>query len=90
MGPSHPNRQAQDLRDLAEQYLRLASGTDQATHDALVMYASELLDRAQGIEERAEADEAPTPDQPDPRRSRELSHGPDISTVRPIAATTSS
>ena len=66
MGPLHPIRQAQDLRDLAEQYLRLASGTDQATHDALVMYASELLDQAQRIEGAVEADKARTSDLPGP------------------------
>jgi hypothetical protein len=53
MGPSDVTRQANHLRDAAERYLRLASGTDQVTHDALVMYASELLDRAQKLRGRS-------------------------------------
>jgi hypothetical protein len=67
MGPSDVTRQANHLRDAAERYLRLASGTDQVTHDALVMYASELLDRAQELEGTVGADEAQTSELPDPR-----------------------
>ena len=57
MGPSDPVRKANHLRETAERYLRLAEGTDQITHDALIMYASELLDQAQQIEGTVGADE---------------------------------
>ena len=50
MGPTDPLREAQRLRASAEHYLKLACGTDDRTHDTLVMYAGELLDRAQEIE----------------------------------------
>jgi hypothetical protein len=66
MGPRDPTRQADHLRDIAERYLRLASGTDQVTHRALVMYASELLDEAQQIESTTGADEPQVPDLPVP------------------------
>ena len=65
MGPSDPVRQANQLRETAERYLRLAAGTDQITHDALVMYASELLDQAQQIEGTVGADEPHAPGIPD-------------------------
>jgi hypothetical protein len=42
--------QARHLRDLAERYLRMASEIDPVMHDSLVIYASELLDRAQEME----------------------------------------
>ena len=50
VGPRDADRQAHHLRDMAERYLRMARGTDQRTHDALVVYASDLLDKAQQIE----------------------------------------
>ena len=59
MGPRDPDRQADHLRDMAERYLRMARGTDQPTHDALVIYASDLLTEAQKIEGTVGADEAP-------------------------------
>ncbi len=43
MGPADLSRQASRLRTIAEQYLLLANGTDQATHDLLVIYASDFL-----------------------------------------------
>ena len=58
------SRQASRLRTIAEQYLLLANGTDQATHDSLVIYASDFLDEAQEIEGTIAADEASTPDPP--------------------------
>jgi hypothetical protein len=60
MGPSDPLRRAQQLRATAERYLRLAPGTDDRTHDAMVMYAGELLDRAQEIEEAVGSHESLT------------------------------
>jgi hypothetical protein len=50
MSSSDPMLQARHLRDMAERYLRMASDADPVTHDSLVLYASELLDRAQEIE----------------------------------------
>ena len=64
MGPDDLLRQASRLRTVAEQYLLLANGTDQATHDSLVIYASDFLDEAQEIEGTIAADEASTPDPP--------------------------
>ena len=60
MGPSDPLREAQHLRATAERYLKLASSSDDRTHDALVMYAGELLDRAQKIEGTVGADDLRT------------------------------
>jgi hypothetical protein len=57
VGPTDPLREAQHLRASAERYLKLAWGTDDRTHDALVMYAGELLERAQEIECAVGADE---------------------------------
>ena len=67
MGPRDPIRQAHHLRDTAERYLRLACGTDPATHDALVLYAGELLDQALEIEGTVGALDSETSD--DARRS---------------------
>ena len=50
MSSSDPMLQARHLRDLAERYLRMASEIDPVMHDSLVIYASELLDRAQEME----------------------------------------
>ena len=57
MGPRDPCRQAQHLRDIAEEYLWLGSGADRVTHDTLVTYAGELLERAQQIEEMTGVDQ---------------------------------
>ena len=57
MGPRDRVLQAQHLRDMAEQYLRLASDADSVTRNVLVAYASELLDRAQQIEWMVVAEE---------------------------------
>ena len=57
MGPRNRVLQAQHLHDMAEQYLHLASDADSVTRNVLVVYASELLDRAQQIEWMVGADE---------------------------------
>ena len=64
MRSSDPMLQARHLRDMAERYLRIASDTDPAMHDSLIIYASELLDRAQEIE-TVGTEESSASDSPD-------------------------
>jgi hypothetical protein len=68
MGQRDRVRQAQHLRDMAEQYLRLASSEDPFTRNVLVTYASEFLARAQQIEGTVGVSGCQTPDLSDSRR----------------------
>ena len=59
MRSSNLSRRPDQLRDIAEKLLRLASGADPAIRDRLVVHASELFDQAQQIEAGSADDDDP-------------------------------